>query len=1110
MGQMEKGVYVRVPQIGENPKEARDFLCGQILETDEVLNQAVVRIHDPFDYGKFYGGLFQKKMTASLSGMERCALYEGTKVMLKGGLIFEQFTILALLKTGAVYSYLLQSDLTGTLREVPETEIIAPFNNGKVDPALQLKTYEFQNPVWFQKRTIVQKRMNYLENLMYGFKDVAGAKINLLPHQMKVIMRCLSEQPMRYMLADEVGMGKTIEALAILRSFLHTRRRQHVLIVTPDALKEQWRMEMLLKFGMESGRDENQNYIDLVSMSEFLNMGLDQEYQLLIVDEVHELIKNSKVYNRLVYFSNRCPNVLFLSATPVRHLKQDYLKLLQLLDPAAFSKVDLSMFEQILAKQNSIMDEVLAADNSLKEMQDSLEDDDEELLEEYFEEIQEALETVETITDDENLKKLLETIDFSQEDHGIKAIKRTIAYLAETYQVEKNILKNRRKQLEKEDEDGIRLAKRHLIELPYATNPHQNALEYEAGSQLMNWINEQDLSSDQALEAVMHLLQMFFSSSWAYLRALENNRDFLQIPEPMIALARRWTKWDDKMIDRLPAIQQSPWDFHEYTESRLYKTIDFLDQELGKEKAVVFVSDPATFAFYKKALCAVFPEEQLAYFDSTQKIASLEENSFRFQNDPQCRILLSDPTGGEGRNFQNANYIVHVDLPWDAGKIEQRIGRLDRLERDQNHLDVYSVVLYTKDTIEEGLASFWKNGLQIFTNSLSGLEIVMGMIQSRLSEVIREDLRMGMVDVFSGMNDLTKKLIREVRREQNFDILSDSYSDFNNDLEKELNNYLNQEDSVYADALLSWASIAGFRGHRVEDKYLMFSKHSFSLNSARRALLIPPEWKHYMSKPENQYLQEVLSHFTENPTHSIKGTFLRKEAVQNDFVHFFAPGDEVFDSITDNAIHSARGQCAAIRLHANFSWKGFVMVWKAVPDTRKLLKEGIPVSILSQYRHFMCTELISVPYTLSNPDGLGYAELLDVYQRWIKAGSKDNTEHLGQRSASLRQIHGEMVRISNIELFKMNNPSRQWRSEIDEAVARTKEMAKAVIRRRQRVAAAESELERRLNSQFARSLHYGLKFDLERQEKQNQEILQILRDPEIVLDSVIYIEVEEV
>lgn len=95
-------------------------------------------------------------------------------------------------------------------------------------------------------------------------------------------------------------------------------------------------MEMLLKFGMEPGRDENQNYIDLVSMSEFLNMGLDREYQLLIVDEVHELIKNSKVYNRLVYFSNRCPNVLFLSATPVRHLKQDYLKLLQLLDPAAF------------------------------------------------------------------------------------------------------------------------------------------------------------------------------------------------------------------------------------------------------------------------------------------------------------------------------------------------------------------------------------------------------------------------------------------------------------------------------------------------------------------------------------------------------------------------------------------------------------------------------------------------------------------------------------------------------------------------------------------------------------------------------------------------------
>ena len=44
--------------------------------------------------------------------------------------------------------------------------------------------------------------------------------------------------------------------------------------------------------------------------------------------------------------------------------------------------------------------------------------------------------------------------------------------------------------------------------------------------------------------------------------------------------------------------------------------------------------------------------------------------------------MLCDSTGGEGRNFQCADYIVHIDLPWDASAIEQRIGRLDRLERD--------------------------------------------------------------------------------------------------------------------------------------------------------------------------------------------------------------------------------------------------------------------------------------------------------------------------------------------------------------------------------------------------------------------------------------------
>ena len=102
---------------------------------------------------------------------------------------------------------------------MPEAEAIAAFNNGQVDPCVQLKKCEFQNPAWYLGRAVVAKSMDILENSIYGFKELAGSKIYLMPHQVNTIMRCLQESPCRYMLADEVGMGKTIEAISVYKIY---------------------------------------------------------------------------------------------------------------------------------------------------------------------------------------------------------------------------------------------------------------------------------------------------------------------------------------------------------------------------------------------------------------------------------------------------------------------------------------------------------------------------------------------------------------------------------------------------------------------------------------------------------------------------------------------------------------------------------------------------------------------------------------------------------------------------------------------------------------------------------------------------------------------------
>lgn len=102
---------------------------------------------------------------------------------------------------------------------------------------------------------------------------------------------------------------------------------------------------------------------------------------------------------------------------------------------------------------------------------------------------------------------------------------------------------------------------------------------------------------------------------------------------------------------------------------------------------------------------------------------------YRFQSDAKCDVLICDKSGGEGRNLQISDYVIHIDLPWNINMIEQRIGRLDRMGRNV-HVPVTFVVIHTTESCEDQLFNFWNQGLNVFGQSLSGLEIIMNDINS--------------------------------------------------------------------------------------------------------------------------------------------------------------------------------------------------------------------------------------------------------------------------------------------------------------------------------------------------------------------------------------------
>ena len=143
--------------------------------------------------------------------------------------------------------------------------------------------------------------------------------------------------------------------------------------------------------------------------------------------------------------------------------------------------------------------------------------------------------------------------------------------------------------------------------------------------------------------------------------------------------------------------------------------------------------------------------------------------------------MLSDESGGEGRNFQNADIVIHIDLPWNANTLEQRIGRLDRIGR-QGGRPVVSVVPYVEETLDEDLLHVWSEGLRIFVESQSGLEIIMNEIDEKILRSVSEDLKYGLSNMLPQLMEDMEKLKKTVKLEQHFDTAAYQYQSLNQQL----------------------------------------------------------------------------------------------------------------------------------------------------------------------------------------------------------------------------------------------------------------------------------------------------------------------------------------
>ena len=338
----------------------------------------------------------------------------------------EEVQVLDVKTQGDVVYYLVQAS-NGEQATVSEATIGG--SAGRIGPMERLQAGEMGDLRWFEmRRRLLAGMTRHKSSLAFGF---AGPKLDIIPHQMDVAAQVLRMPQPRALLADEVGLGKTIEAGLVLHQMLVSGRAARALICVPPALVNQWLVELKRKFNLNctvidneycealQGQNPfNQSQLALCDFkwlvnSRYFPLAVKTQWDLLIVDEAHQLEWLSPAYKAALELSNVSTGVLLLTATPEQLGLESHFARLHLLDPDRFPSLEKFITDE---QRYSIV----------SEMVDLLEGGD----------LSGALELARELNDD----KLLETI--AQSEQSIESL---IDWLVDRYGTGRMVFRNTRK-----------------------------------------------------------------------------------------------------------------------------------------------------------------------------------------------------------------------------------------------------------------------------------------------------------------------------------------------------------------------------------------------------------------------------------------------------------------------------------------------------------------------------------------------------------------------------------------------------------------------------------------------------------------------------------------
>ena len=342
---------------------------------------------------------------------------------------------------------------------VPPQDLEVRWQRPIADPTEYLAAQLTDNPATQRARAQFVETLAAQRAGCAGISALLSSSIELNPHQIEVVRRVLQDPVQRYLLADEVGLGKTIEAGVIIRQFLLDHSEGDVLIIAPKHLVPQWVTELTDKFHCEAVLGDRVRVLPLAELSDQL---LTSSFEMLVVDEAHriamqarsESLSDRRSFARVADLARATPRLLLLSATPVLHNERGYLAMLHLIDPIQYGLDD---------EGEDRLRERLEHRQAVADISYALEPE----LDDYF--LETSLDELEAcFPHDDRLRQLCDAVRGfisigAPEDDGERgnAVRAVRIHLSETYRLDRRLLRNRRVHPDIEvlvpGRDGVRL-----------------------------------------------------------------------------------------------------------------------------------------------------------------------------------------------------------------------------------------------------------------------------------------------------------------------------------------------------------------------------------------------------------------------------------------------------------------------------------------------------------------------------------------------------------------------------------------------------------------------------------------------------------------------------